>query len=444
MEVLKSVFPNFFDIFQIAYLVIVQYYGWVAFVIGLIYMLYFAYRHEIEHQFIHSIQWTFLQIRVPRQNSLSTLAVESIFSQMHALHTGLTPAQVYLEGRIQGWYSLEIASFGGQVSFILRIPSTMRNVVEAAFYSQYPLAEITEVEDYMANFHYDPERPSDYDIWGTEWKLTDLDIMPIRTYKDFEHPTAEEKIIDPLANFFESMGRFGPTEFFATQILIQPLADEEWKPKAELKIKQLIGEQIPHKTSLLDIILWPFNWFAGLGSGGGHGGGHGHAEPGAPKNNWMQLTEGEKERVTLIESKMSKPAYKTKIRQLYIAPKDQFDKGKVAGVFPGAYRLLSKILTNKLKPDLSKTWTGVDYLFSPTLEKPYLDWLLSQKKRNIFKGFKERSILIGSGAFLLNIEELATVYHFPITSEDATVPSHIERTESKKYQPPVNLPVADI
>lgn len=440
MEVLTSVLPDFFGIFKITYIVMFQYYGWVLFVIGLIYMLYFAYRHEIEHQFIHGIPWTFLQVRVPKNNMLSTLAVENIFAQMHALHTGLTPAQIYIEGRIQGWYSLEIVSFGGQVSFIFRIPTSMRHVVEAAIYSHYPQAEITEVEDYMANFHYDPELPGEYDIWGTEWKLTDPDVFPIRTYKDFEHPSSEQKIVDPLANFFESMGKFEPHEFFATQINIQPLADEEWKPRAELKVKELIGEEIPHKFSLIGFLLTPLTAFANLGHGGGHG--HGHKEPGAPKNNWMQLTEGEKERVTLIESKMSKPGYKTKIRQIYIAPKDRFDKSKV-GMFPGAYRLLSKVVTNKLKPDLSKTWTAVDYIFSPTLEKPYLDWLLNLKKRNLFKGFKERSILIGSGPFILNIEELATIFHFPITQLDTTVPSHIEKTESKKYQAPVNLPIAE-
>jgi hypothetical protein len=82
-------------------------------------------------------------------------------------------------------------------------------------------------------------------------------------------------------------------------------------------------------------------------------------------------------------------------------------------------------------------------VLSKSLEKPYLEWLLNYKKRNVFKGYKDRDTHIGLPMFILNIEELATLYHFPITTKTSTVPSNIERTESKKSQPPVNLPILE-
>lgn len=153
------------------------------------------------------------------------------------------------------------------------------------------------------------------------------------------------------------------------------------------------------------------------------------------------MTEMQKERVNLVEQKAGKPGYKTKIRMLYIAPADKIDMSR-KGLMSGLYRPLGSAMRNKLKPDMNNTWVGVDEAFSKTLEKPYLDWLLKNKKRKLIKGFKERNIHIGSPMFIMNVEEIATLYHFPITTKTTTAPSAIEKTESKKSQPPVNLPIA--
>src|SRR6185436_4383659 len=110
------------------------------------------------------------------------------------------------------------------------LPARMKEVVEAAFYAHYPQAEISVVNDYMENFRYDPEKNDDIDIFGCEWKLNDSEFIPIKTYKDFEHTSAEEKIIDPLSNMFESLAAIDPDEFMGFQIMIKPVADDEWQP----------------------------------------------------------------------------------------------------------------------------------------------------------------------------------------------------------------------
>lgn len=445
MDILRSLLPNFFDIFHIAFLVIFQYYGWVLFSIGLIYILWRLYKVEIMTQHLLKQKWIYLQIRVPKNNMVSTVGVDNIFSQLHSLHVNKTFFEKYVEGQFfQLWYSFELVSMGGKVSFIIRTPEKMKNNVEAAIYSQYPTAEISEVADYMENFKYSPDKPSDVDIFGTEWVMAKNDVIPMKTYKDFEHPAAEEKILDPLSHIFESLAKIEPHEFFGIQIIAMPLSDEDWKMKSELKIKELIEEEVPHRITLLGILLAPFNWFAGLGQGkAGHSHGGSDEEGRKQRNKWMNMTEGEKLRVTLIETKSNKPAYKCKIRFLYIAPKAKFDKGK-AFMVVGAYRPFTAPLYNKLKPDVHRTWTHVDAYFSPAFEKPVLDWKLKYKKRNMFKGYKLRDWDIGVPMFILNTEELATLYHFPITTETTTVISAIEKTESKKSEAPANLPVADI
>ncbi|MDE2311580.1 MAG: hypothetical protein KGJ93_00615 [Patescibacteria group bacterium] len=447
MEIIRQYFPNILDIVHIAFTFTVNG-GWVLFVIGAIAMFWHSYIHEIQHQYIHAQDWIFLSIKVPRENQVSTLAVESIFAQMHALHVGKTYVEKYVEGHIQLWYSLEIISLGGKISFVVRLPERMKDTVEAAFYSHYPQAEITEISDYMENFHYSPDVPGDYEIFGSEWKLEDSDMVPIKTYKDFEHLSAEQKIIDPLSNFFEGLSKIKPYEFIGYQIIIQPLADNEWHQKADAKIKQLTGEEAAHERTLGGVLSAPFgilghqSLLETFRKGSHNHGGHGHAEENKPKNNWLNMTETEKERVTLVEKKVGKPGYKTKIRMLYIAPSDKFDNSRKS-LMSGLYRPLGSEMRNKLKPDVRTTWTGVDALISKTLEKPYLEWLLKNKKRKLFKGYKQRDVHIGRPMFIFNIEELATLFHFPITAEGQTVHPAIEQTQSKTGRPPANLPVLE-
>jgi hypothetical protein len=243
------------------------------------------------------------------------------------------------------------------------------------------------------------------------------------------------------------MERIDPHEMLAMQLMIQPIQNNEWEAKAQKKIKELIGEEMPHEASFLGILMAPFEWFAHFSYketflGGGHG--H-HAEPeNKPKNNWLSMTEAEKERVALIENKINKATYNAKIRILYIAPKGQFDKRKRTELI-GALRHFSPGggagTHNTLKID-KKTWTKVDPMFSSTLEKSMLDHKIKERKYWFLRGYKNRSMYVGSPKFLFSVEEVATLFHFPITTETTLVPAGVGTVESKKGRAPANLPTA--
>ncbi len=447
MELLKSLLPNFSQIFHLGSVILFSYYGWLLVIIGFIMMFWREYVEEIQGQFVARTEWVFLKILVPKENKASTLAVESIFAQMHALHRSLTIGEKYIEGKFQLWYSLEIVSLGGNVSFVVRTPKRSQHLVESAFYSQYPTAEIHEVADYMENFNIDVyKNDSEYDFFGTEWKMSQDSVIPMKTYKDFEHPSAEEKIVDPLANVIETMERVKPHEFMALQILIQPIQNDEWEDRAKLKIKELTGEEIPHKASFIGLLLAPFEWFASLNKQKILGAGHVEDPHGnKPRNNWLSMSEGEKERVGLIEKKANKPCYNTKIRLLYIAPKDEYDKGRRFELI-GALRHFSPGggagIHNTLKTD-QRIWTKVDPYFSQGLEGPVLERIIRYRKHWFMKGYKKRSVYIGAPKFLLSTEEVATLFHFPITAEGGIAPAQVQSVASKTSRPPANLPVAE-
>ncbi|MCX6797515.1 MAG: hypothetical protein NTX98_03515 [Candidatus Doudnabacteria bacterium] len=442
MQVLKEILPNLGDIFNVIKIFFV-YGGWVPFMVGLIYMLYYLYIHEIQAHFDRIQQWTFLEIKVPKINISSTLAVESIFSQMHALHRSLTFLERKVEGQFQLWYSLEIISMGGKISFIIRVPKSYTNLVQSAVYSHYPDAEIQEIEDYLKNLKYEGENP-DIEIFGTEFKLSESHFIPIRTYEDFEHNVAEEKVIDPLKNLFETLQNLDPWEFFGIQILIRPTQDDEWKPKAKEYINKLIGEKAQHEIKFSDLLLKPFNLLANFSYKNfvAKAVSNAHEEiQSTAKNNWMNMTEGEKQRVSLVEKKLTKPAYLTKIRHLYIAPKGKYNKMRRFEII-GAYRHFSSGFFNLLKID-SRSWTKGEPFFSPTLEKAYTDWKTEQLKRRHFKGYKNRSMYLGMQPMILSVEEIATLYHFPITGKEGQLLGSILSVPSKKSQPPADLPVAE-
>ncbi len=441
MSSLQNTFTDFFSILGSLWS-LVAHGGWILIVWAVVYMLWYQYKNEIQHQFVLGTPWTFLHIRVPKENELSLLGVEQMYSQMHQLHINLTFAEKYVEGKFQLWYSLELVSLGGKISFIMRIPSKQRMTVESAIYGQFPAAEITEVEDYLKNVTYTPDS-QDLDLFGFEYKVLEDYSIPIKTYKDFEHPTAERKIIDPLAGLFEALAKVEPHEFYGLQIIIQPLGDAEWKDHGENKVKELIGEEVPHKFSFKGLLMAPFefvakfSWLSLLGAAGGHA----HAESESKeKNNWMRMTDVEKERVNLVQRKLSKPGYKTKIRNIYIAPKGKLDLSKRSAVI-GALRPFTSGQGNALKPDLSHTWTNLNYFISPTLEKPFLEWVVRRRKQRIFNAYKLRSTYIGINATIMNVEELATIYHFPLSEPEKPTTAPVEAIESKKSQPPANLPV---
>lgn len=450
MSFFNALLPNFSDIFHYAFLFIVTYYGWVVFVLGLLYMLWFEYNEEIQGQFVKRTEWVFLRILVPKDSRVSTLAVENIFAQMHALHRSLTFGEKYVEGKFQLWYSLEIISLGGQVSFVIRAPKRNQHMVESAFYSQYPTAEIHEVADYMENFKLDVyNKNNEFEFFGTEWKMVQDSVIPIKTYKDFEHPSAEEKIIDPLANVIETLERVKPHEFLGLQILVQVIQNDEWEARAQRKIKELTGEEMPHEASFINFFLAPFNWFAKFSYketlfGHAEHATHDNEEQRSPRNNWLSMSEGEKQRVTLIENKLNKPCYNCKIRLMYIAPKNQYDKGRRFELI-GALRQFSPGggagVHNTLKPDMA-TWTKLDAYFSESLEGPVIEWKTNYRKHWFLKGYKNRSVYIGAPKFLLSTEEVASLFHFPITAEDKASPSLVQSVASKTSRPPADLPVA--
>jgi hypothetical protein len=412
--------------------------GWIVFVLVMFMAMRKLYMDKINGAFIMSNKPVFLHIKIEKENLQSTLAVEQVFANLHAMHNSFTWAETNLEGKINLWISFEIVSLGGKISYIVRTPERFLNLVQSAFYAQYPNAEITQVEDYMKNLDtWDPHH-STWDLWGTEFRMTKDYAYPIKTWREFEHPTAEVPILDPLASMLEALSRAESHELLAMQIIIRPVADNDWVPHVQGVVKKLKEEPVPHNPSFTERFLPFIHWgssktlFEVLGEAKSH-----HPEEKSTQPKVLRMSEGERNILKAIETKITKPGYQVKIKYIYIAPKDRFDPSK-RGAMIGAMRQFGGIVTNNLKPDVSGTWTNYQYKLFKSLEKPFTDFMIIEKKLLFIKGYVRRSMWVGADPMIMNTEELATLFHFPLASS-GTAP--VERIDVKKGQPPANLPI---
>ena len=146
----------------------------------------------------------------------------------------------------------------------------------------------------------------------------------------------------------------------------------------------------------------------------------------------LHLTPGEKSGIEAIENKASKIGFDCKIRLVYLAPKEDFAPPRVISSVFGALKQFSTLDLNSFKPD-AKTKTSTNYWFTK--------YRNNRRREKIVKACKGRSGAVGYKTFILNIEELASLWHFP--GMEVRTPL-LHRTEVKKSEAPSSLPISNL
>lgn len=414
--------------------------GWIGFVIGLFFMFRILYVDYIQLRWYRTLKWQFFKITVPKENEKSPLAFEEILNQLHSIQEHITWAERFLEGQFQIWFCWEVTSIGGDIGNYVRILPKHRHVFEASVYSQYPAAEIVEVEDYFQKLPKYNTDTSDFDIFAFSFRYIKENAYPIKTYYDFEHSTAET-FVDPITGLWEELSKLNPYEMYVMQFMLRPIGDEHWKEHSREVVKKLKGEPEKKSTNwfsiifstilgpVLDILIRP------SAEGGSY-----QSEKYEPPSLMLHKTEGEKEVIAAIEKKISKWGYQTKIHCLYIAPREKYDFGRINRAVIGSIKSFGGANLNALKP-LLKRWTKVNYFLFKELEKPIVELRKKFRKRKYMFLIRNRWFFWGPPANIMSTEEIASILHFPHT--EVQVPN-IDRVSVAKIQPPQGLPISDM
>ncbi len=378
-----------------------------------------------------------LEIRIPKDILKPMRAMEVVLMGLWQIHQPPAPIEKWWDGQDTPAYSFEIASIDGVLHFLLRCNASSRGMVESHIYSQFPDAEIIEVEDYTKKVPSDMPN-KEWDLWAADYKLNKPSAYPIKTYREFEteRESKEEKRIDPIASLLEGLSTLKKGEQIWVQIRAKAVLESDvvgdlaWISQGKEIINKLTfrGGPTPKKSFLREIVDILY---------------------GSPKVEEkprdilppeMKLTAGERDVVAAIERKISKPAYRCYIRFVYLGKKGVFFKPNL--------KLPMSYFTNFVTDDLNAPVPD-----SLTLTKVRRNWIdvlwfpnrrLYLKKRQSFRKYLMRVPYYfpkSGGEFILNVEELATLYHFP--SRTLTPSSLLPRIESKKGEAPYELPVED-
>lgn len=396
-------------------------------------------------------KWVTLEIITPKEVLTPLKAMEDIFTVMWGpLYNMANWRERWCEGELNdapGWISWEIASTEGSLHFYVRMAAENRTSVETILYSHYPEIEIHEVQDYTKSVPQNIPN-EEWDVYGEDFVLGTSPAYPIKTYEKFFEPqgeriSAEEKRIDPMSSLLELMSKLGSGEHFWLQFITMSV-DNITQPEVVKDAEKIIGKiskrpaKKKKKTFFDDFVEVIYNLVLGFER-------EGSGEKATYKmrslsssvsdsgEREMVLTPGEREILTEVENKVKKPLFRTCIRGIYVAKRENWRPSN--RVLSRAY--FSHFQTNNLNYIRFSTGTRpkTHYIFRRRI--PYL------RTRRMFRNFAMRLPPYfpdrKKDCAVLNPEELATLYHFPLKITGLVFPT-MTRIESKKSGPPPNLP----
>jgi hypothetical protein len=386
-----------------------------------------------------------LEIKIPKLLPKPIKAMEAMMVALHgAIYNDPDWWEKYQSGEPQTSYKFEIASIDGKIHFYIRCFADYREAVEAAVYSQFPEAEIEAAPDYSRAVPADiPNK--DWELFGWDYKMTKDPQYPIPTYERYvEAGVEEEEIVDPFTSLMEGMAKLKPGEQLWIQISAKPIyfsdkKDGEGFVKKGERIRDILAKRIDVKKAELKPLWKELLDFIFEG-----------AKPEAEKPQElfpaeMRLTAGEREVVEAVEKKIGKPFFSCYIRNIYV--------GRRAAWFTPNWRLLLNYFNHFSSPDINSIWVWSKTLTRVKLSPfPFVNALAPRrafiKKRRLLRVYRDRLNYyspwgggqgdVGSQMYL-NVEELATLFHFP--SQIVAPTPGITRTESKETVAPGNLPI---
>lgn len=361
---------------------------WIP-VVGILAFLTYRNYKKLNKLKVLNVDSVLLMLEIPRENDKKELAAEQLFASLHGILRD--KAELKNSGGVQEHLSFEIVSTAGQIRFYVWTPKVLQSFVEGQIYSQYPTVQI-----YKMNEDYVDDRNKYPVCYSAGLGLIDTDALPIKTFDNFE--------VDPLAGITGTLAKLSPdrSEELWIQILARPIPDDWHKTTTDKWVERVKSGKKPLRlgtgidwTWLVEVLGALFKPPAG----------------GTKTEEKVELSERVKTQITKAEEKATKLGYDVKIRLAYLG-QNQTDAKLNMQALVGTFKQYNSTNLNGFKQ--------VGGSFNPADLDAYK-----------MRAFSERG-------FILNISELASVYHLPHTSVETP---NIVWASSKTAEPPAKLPV---
>jgi hypothetical protein len=371
-------------------------------------ILYFAWKNFKKADYVEKIESVVLSIKVPKNNEKGPVSAEMMFAALHGI---LHPKSQAKKGTtVQEHISMEFVASLNSIEFFIWTPKNLKDFVEGQVYAQFPTAEIEVVNDYSLNLDIDDDHIPDA-VVGTELVLEKDEIYPIKTFQNFD--------VDPLAGITGMLSKLEhDSERVWIQILAKPVPDD-WRNQGlghvankksggtasktfPQRLVDILGSAFGMIHTLISTVLSPLN------------DDQKKKKAEAEKKNksdkdGVKLSHSEETELTAIEEKSNKLGYKVIIRVLYLSKTSEKATERIQAVV-GAFKQFNTTNLNGFVG--TGLFTGHEFLDA------------------------YRARLFNKEGYILNIEELASLYHLPHVSVETP---NIVWTSSKKGEPPSNL-----
>ncbi|MBI4118572.1 MAG: hypothetical protein HY455_03500 [Parcubacteria group bacterium] len=387
----------------------------------------------VRARFLSEQKYAIIEIKVPREQPKSPLAMEVVLNALYVTIGETTWYDKFILGKTRTYFTLEAVSIEGAIHFYIWTRAGFVKYIETQIYSQFPAAEVKVVEDYTPGVTF-AKKDSDWNLVGVEFKLRSPDPFPLSTYIDYNlnKDPKEEFKIDPMTPLIEFLGGIGRGEQIWIQIFVRatkgkkdptPLFGEasDWQDEGKKAIEGIMEKAKERSGPLPEDAEGDFRF--------------------------SSLTEGEREVIKAIGRKVGKLGFDCGVRALYLGKKEVFNPANSGGLF-GFPRPFNGI--NALVP---RDHTELDYPWQKYVNIPVQPggnlgvppfsprgFRQAYKKWTFFDAYRKRSWVhppYERKMFVLNVEELASIFHFP--GSVAETPSY-PRIESRRAEPPTNLP----
>jgi hypothetical protein len=393
------------------------------------------------------LKWSFFEIKFPAGVLRNPRAMEEVFNGLHAIAPSVEKDLSWWNLNIKGFqpkfYTLIFIANDGKLRFYLRYPPELKEFIKSRFYTQYPDVQFIDVEDPLEIFTFNtPNSLLETEIF--DLRLNKEDSYPIKTFSALEYLPKEQQI-DPITTFIEAASHLSDKEWLIFQIFVLPTTADnpqqgnKWVERGQKMVNKLIGKEEKKEPGpwdeiqqfIINLLLAPFRepvW---------------KKDEEKPKEefNLQRLTPGERKIIESIQQKISKLGFWCSGRIVYLAYKNIFEINK-----SNALALINGILKNFSTEDLNglsaypltmltSVGTERDFIIKrnaffffkvyrpPSPPKVYADKL---KKLGLDKGF------------ILNSEELATLFHPPM---EFVPPTGIEKIPTKELPPFPEIPL---
>ncbi len=349
-----------------------------------------------------------LEIKVPRIDDdtlrnvqASPLCAENMFSTLHGLLTE--------EDIDQEHFSFEVVAMGeGGIKFYAGVPRKISGYVESQIYAQYPSALIDRVADYTPVFN----EAEHYEIVNLE--LAKPEFFPLKSFMDLE--------VDPLSGITSVLSNVAESDLMGIQLVMKP-APDIWQAEG-------------------------YKYTDSVRAGVSYGRTSGAAE--VKKISSSLLTEVKNILVEVLtgffrSSEEAKLPYKSPTPvPVKLSPTQDLELKSVENKLSKlGYFVQLRIFSSSGNPQ-----TAIDNMRSvvATMKQFYSATTNSFVSKHPASKSQELDHFIGRyfdarKAYVLNVEELAAVYHLP--SATISTPNMSSWIYSKKSEPPSSLPTKD-